>query len=298
MTQKHTMPPLISLRAFAAFSRHGLVRDAADELGVSHTVVSRHIQNLEYFLKIKLVQKSGRNLVLTDAGTLFAEQINQAFGIISSASTNLRRGKNSTLHLSCMAGLASRRILGVLQEIEQAIGVGSITLQPQLLGPDLVHGGADVELTYSETVPATPGLKAEVFATPRILPVASPGFMRQHGPVESVADLARLPLIFERSPGQWQHWLAKAGLTDIPDLHGIKLWHGHLTLEGARLGQGVALVSSLIAMPSFENGELVKVTDSLVYLGDYYMVASTQAWRRPEVRKLRDWLVLAFSQDC
>ena len=63
------LPPLLALRAFDVFARLGTVRAAADELAVSHTVVSRHIQNLEQSVGVKLVAKSGRGLCLTLTGT-------------------------------------------------------------------------------------------------------------------------------------------------------------------------------------------------------------------------------------
>ncbi|MBE2278109.1 MAG: LysR family transcriptional regulator [Rhodobacteraceae bacterium] len=297
MNASRNIPPLISLRAFEAYSRHGLVREAAEELSISHTVVSRHIQNLEYFLKVDLVRKSGRNLVLTREGERYAEQIRRAFGIIASASTGLRRGTDSALHISCMPGLATRRILGMLSEIEKTIEVGNLTLQPQLLGAEMLKGGADVELTYSEAVPAIPGVSAEIFASPRIIPVASPELLAGAGEIRSLADLTRLPLIHEKTARQWESWLTKAGMVEIPELRGIKLWQGNLSIEGARLGQGVALVSTLIAKPSLALGEIVEVIPSNVRLGDYYMMASDQTWKRPEVQKLRDWLRAVFGEE-
>ncbi|WP_170067253.1 LysR substrate-binding domain-containing protein [Roseovarius confluentis] len=297
MNASRSTPPLTSLRAFEAFSRHGLVREAAEELSISHTVVSRHIQNVEYFLKVKLVQKSGRNIVLTKEGLRYAQQIRRAFGIIVAASAELQRKPENTLHISCKPGLATRRILGMLSEIESRIGVRNLTLQPQLLGADMLKDGADVELTYSETVPDIPGLTAEIFASPRIIAVASPTFMDGVRGEMTLDMLSSLPLIHEKNTRQWENWLTKAGMTQIPELQGVKLWQGNLSIEGARYGQGVALVSTLIAQPALKKGHIVEVIPSDVRLGDYYMMASEQTWKRAEVLELLDFLRSVFADE-
>lgn len=297
LLEKRSLPPLIALRAFEAFARRGLVRVAADELAVSHTVISRHIQNLELSIGMKLVKKEGRGLLLTPEGAQFAQQLGRAFDIIAMATTDLRRGEENSLHICCMAGLAARRLLRMLPEIEEFIGVHGITLEPTTASPDLLRGEADVEITYSEAPPSTPGVLAEVFAQPRILAVASPGFARAHPGLTRAADLVNLPLIHERSTHQWESWLAKAGVEDIPKLRGPRLWHGHLSLEGAKLGQGVALVSSLIGDSAIEAGDLVEVVPSHVRLGNYYIIAAARRWQEQPIQRLRDWLVLTFAAE-
>ena len=288
------IPPLSSLRAFEAFCRHGLVREAADELSISHTVVSRHIQNLELYLGVKLVKKSGRNLILTPEGKKFSEQLIQAFGIMAHAVAGLQRGSNEVLHIACMAGFASRRLLGMLSDMEAALGISQVLLEPNLVGQGLLRGQADVELAYYETYEPLPGLRTEIFATPRIVPVASPAFMEKHGPVECLEDLVKLPLIHEKSTGLWQRWLRKAGLESVPPLTGVDLWHGNMTLDGARIGRGVALVSELIAAPSLQTGELVEVLPPNIHHGAYYITATNELWKSAKVKNLKKWLEATF----
>lgn len=62
------MPPLTALRAFEAVGRTGSVRSAGEELSVNHSVVSRHIRNLEQWLGVKLVETRGRGIALTRLG--------------------------------------------------------------------------------------------------------------------------------------------------------------------------------------------------------------------------------------
>ena len=93
------LPPLLALRAFDIVARQGSVRAVADEMAVSHTVVSRHIQNLELSVGVKLVARAGRGLSLTRKGFRFAGQLRRAFDLIADARNELRNGGMAAFHL-------------------------------------------------------------------------------------------------------------------------------------------------------------------------------------------------------
>ena len=66
------------LRYFWMVARKGGVRRAAEELHVSQPSISAQLHLLEESLGQKLFRRSGRNLVLTDAGQLvlnYADEI-------------------------------------------------------------------------------------------------------------------------------------------------------------------------------------------------------------------------------
>ena len=290
------LPPLLAVRAFEGFSRWGSVRQCAEELSVSHTVISRHIQNLETAVGTKLVRKSGRGLEMTREGQRYAAQLRRALDIIADASSDLRQGEDA-LHVCCMAGLASRRLLGRLGELEEALNGRELTLEPTSTRPDFNRNEADAEIVYLEELNLGDELCAELFARPLIRAVASPAFCNRYPEVFSAEDVLRLPLIHERNTQRWSQWLSIAGVTDIPRLRGPRLWHGHLTLEAACMGQGIALVSELLADEKIAAGELVEVLPMTIRLGGYYFIAPTRKWNDPAIVRLRSWLHSVFPHE-
>src|SRR5882724_12531992 len=82
------LPPLKALQAFEAASRHGSFAQGADELTVTPSAISHHIQQLETFLGVQLFQRHAGRAVLTSAGRTYASEIKYAFSVISDA-TNL-----------------------------------------------------------------------------------------------------------------------------------------------------------------------------------------------------------------
>jgi len=64
---------LTQLATLRAFVRTGTLTAAADNLGYTPGAVSQHVSSLEKALGARLVERSGRQLVLTDAGRVLAE---------------------------------------------------------------------------------------------------------------------------------------------------------------------------------------------------------------------------------
>ena len=102
-------------------------RAAGDELAVSHTVVSRHLRNLKEWLGVKLVEPSGRGLVLTREGALYHAKIGRAFEAIARATVELRPTARQALPIWCFPGLANRRLLARLPELEALLPDWEIT---------------------------------------------------------------------------------------------------------------------------------------------------------------------------
>ena len=294
MTRRR-LPPLVTVRAFESFSRTGTVRAAAAELAVSHTVVSRHIQNLEEAVGVSLVRKDGRGLKPTREGERFADKARRAFDMLEEATAELAHGRGDAIHICCMVGLASHRLLARLPMLEASLADTDVILQPTSERPDFDRDEADAEIVYLEHEEQIDGVRSELLVRPRILAVASPALMRRHPRLVSADQLIQLPLLHERSTALWETWLHAQGVVDVPSLRGPRLWHGHLTLEAARLGQGVALVSDLICWDRLKSGDLVEAVPSSTQMGGYYFVAPAAKWSDPHLTVVRRWLAATLA---
>lgn len=77
-------PPLSALRGFEAAARLGSFHQAAEELHLTQSAISQQIRSLEAFLEQPLFFRTGRSVVLTDAG-LCPPLANAAAGRLQSA---------------------------------------------------------------------------------------------------------------------------------------------------------------------------------------------------------------------
>lgn len=291
------IPSLVALRAFEAVARTGSVRAAGEELAVSPTVVSRHLQNLQRDLGVALVAPRGRGLVLTPSGEAFQAKVARAFGLLREAARDIRPVQRRSLEIWCTPGLANKRLLSRLPELDARLERWEIVLQPTLAHPNFERREADAEIVYYYDFVPRADTSAELLARPRVFPVASPAF-REHLPqAVSASDLLQYPLIHEESTENWERWFELSGVSHLPDLRGPRLWHAHLAIDAARLGQGIALANTFLVEEDLAAGRLCEIGAGDVRPGGYYLVTPVSMWREQPVMALRTWLKSVLQAD-
>ena len=77
------------LRVLVAVARYGSVTAAARALNYAQPSVSHHLARLEAETGIKLIQRAGRGIRLTDAGRLLAERAAEVIGRLDAAENEL-----------------------------------------------------------------------------------------------------------------------------------------------------------------------------------------------------------------
>jgi DNA-binding transcriptional LysR family regulator len=77
------------LRVLVAVERHGSVTAAARALNYAQPSVSHHLARLEAETGIKLIERAGRGIRLTDAGRLLAERAAEVIGRLDAAENEL-----------------------------------------------------------------------------------------------------------------------------------------------------------------------------------------------------------------
>ena len=283
------LPPLLMVRAFEAVGRTGSMRKAADDIGVSHTVVSHHLRNLEGWLNASLIERSPRGVTLTPEGRQFYMAVSGALGAIASAALEIRpQTRQGALRIWCMPGLASRWLTPRLSELEKHLPGVEIILRAIDRLPDFTRYEADVMLVFGGREEVPPD--AHMIVRPRVFPVVSPEWAAAHPVPSSVKDLMSQPLLHEETRGQWRRWLIAAGIDDPGDLTGPRLWNANLCLDAALAGQGIALTFAPMVTDLIRSGQLIEVLDTEVTLGAYFLVAPGERWTDPILAKFRKWV--------
>lgn len=283
------LPPLTGLRAFEAVARRASMRKAADDLSVCHTVVSRHVRNLEAWFGTRLVETGPRGIRLTEEGARLASAVGEAFDTIAAATSSIRpSGVGRSLRLWCVPGLAAQWLTARIADLEASLPGVEIVLRATIDRPDFARHEADAEITYDEGIPE--GGRTQLLERSRLFPVASPRWLAEHGPIDTPEGLARARLIHEVSHDQWRRWFDLIGWRPQAPLEGPRLWYASSALDAAVAGQGVALATRLQAADHLRDGRLVELLETDVGLGDYWLVAPEGRWNDPTLVRLRRWL--------
>lgn len=292
---RRQLPPLSMVRAFEAVGRLSSMRKAADELAVCHTVVSRHVRNLEAWFGARLVERSPRGIQLTEEGRIFLRSVSSAFDLIASATAELRPSTARGLfRVWCVPGLAARWLAPRLAGLQEALPGVEIVLRATKERPNFAHYEADGEIAYGAE--STAAARSELLERSRLFPVASPAWIAAHPPIESLEDLTKVTLIHEESRDQWRQWFELAGHRPPGDLAGPRLWYASSALDAAVAGQGVALATRLQAADDIQTGRLIELLETDVSMGNYWFVAPEARWNDPVVSRFRAWLARSVDE--
>ena len=123
-----------------------------------------------------------------------------------------------------------------------------------------------------------------------VTPLASPTFVREHGPFEAPQDLEGEPLL--RSPLEpWRTWFAAHDLDWPEPVDGSQFNDIGLMCDAAAAGMGVALVRMKLAAPWLENGTLVPLYPRHVPSPHaHYLCWRTGTMDRWECAAFAEWL--------
>ena len=198
--------PLRAITVFHTAARAGSVSLAAQELGVTPSAVSQQIASLEVHLGTALMVKSGRHVVLTEAGERYFEMIAENVDRIADATENVRGYLSSrALIVRATPSLSTKWLLPRLSRFLDANPNLDVRIDATNEPTDFSREGVDIEIRHGEG--NWPGLFVEGLAEERFLPVCAPTLCAP-GTLEP-SDLPAYRLIHSvKSQMQWGGWFA------------------------------------------------------------------------------------------
>ncbi|HEX7814027.1 LysR substrate-binding domain-containing protein [Dyella sp.] len=244
------------LRGFVAVGRHMSITQAAHELCLSQSAVSRQVQALEQRLGVKLLQRGHRAVTFTAEGErLFREadaalrQLQQA--VTSISATNIPQ----PVTVSASIGLTSLWLLprlGRFQQQHPAIDL-RVAASNRLVNLDV--DDVDLAIRYCASADAPNG--ARRLFDEQIAPVASTQPGRHHlqspddldGSVLLEYDDARRPWL------QWRDWLQARSWKVRPKAI-LRFTQYDQVVHSALAGQGIALGRIPLLGSWLEGGQL------------------------------------------
>ncbi|MDE2253868.1 MAG: LysR family transcriptional regulator [Betaproteobacteria bacterium] len=285
------IPPLTTLLAFEAVARRRSFALAAGELNLTASAISHQIARLEAYLGVKLFDRTGQRVMLSEAGTAYLRRVGGALGAIGAATDDVRQGVRNTLYVHASPSFASLWLMPRLGAFANAHPQVSLFLSASPTHSDFALGQADLDIRYG--VPSWSDLVVRPLFDEQIMPLVSPTLLHQHR-IEAPADLLRVPLIQSTvSVVQWKDWLSAQGLRNAPEHFPLRFDRAQLTLDAAVQGLGVALESSTIAAPHIREGRLLAPfgPERALTIQGHFLVYPARHAKRAEVEIFAQWLL-------
>jgi len=291
-----TLPPLTALRAFEAAARLSSFTKAARELHVTPAAVSHQIRGLEKYLGVTLFRRTTRRLVLTEQGQRAAEHFREGFDRLARGVELLRSGNGGgSLTVSVTTAFASRWLVPRLGRFARRNPDLDLRLRTGSQPVDFDHDEVDVAVRIGRGGFAG-ALPVPLFGE-SVAPLASPSFIRQHS-IRKPADLARVPLLHDDSmrrvgrPPGWAEWFRAANVRGVDAERGLHFDDGHLVLQAAAAGRGVALGRLTYALDDLEERRLKMPFAPVLEMElKYYLLLPEARASEPAIAAFRTWIV-------
>lgn len=253
------MDRIDAMRAFVTVVSEGAFTRAAERLNMSPQLVSKYVSQLEQHLGVRLLNRTTRQIHLTEAGTSYhqrAQQVLHDIDDMESQIGDLQTEAKGVLRISAPVSFAIRHMAPLLSEFQKAHpGVG-IDLQLNDRKVDVVEEGFDVVLRIGHLKSSS--LIAKRIAPIRIVVCASPAYLKQNGTPQHLEDLQghrylRYSYIELDASQPLHRWLQNNGQNDS---NGMTSNNGDVLVEAAIAGAGIALQPTFISGPAIKEGKL------------------------------------------
>lgn len=282
------LPPMTALPAFEATARLGSVSAAADELGRTHSAVSKQLKNLSQDLGVKLFEKHGTGLRLTDAGHDFHLIVAKSLGEISDGWRALRSEKfTEQVVIGISSTLSQRWLMPRLSGFYSDFSRARITQNTGLRSLAVID---DEDLCGVITWDR---LRTSLSELPNHTSVGDVEIHLVHAPdfdvvAEDSLIKTRQILTLDSTPKAWSRWAEQKGTKVVFETE-THFPHAHLMIEAAVRGDGVALIEGRLIERELRD-ELLVSNSSLRIKGGFAVTITKKGETSAGMAAFVSWL--------
>lgn len=286
MAMAARIPPIQCLLTFEALARLRSVTLAAEELCVTPSAVSHRVRQLEQIIGTKLFGRA--DFSLTTDGSEYLAHVREGLTVLGRFPGREGGGGKRKLRVAVTPTFSRSVLMPRLRGFIEAYPEIDLTLQVSIPLLDVVAEDADLMIRFGT------GRYADVehlcLMTDEVTPLASPAYLREHGPFDSVEELLAAKLI--KSPLEpWRTWFLAHGVEAPEPAEGSSFNDIGLMCDAAAQGLGIALVRLKLGAPWLENGTLERLSERNVPSPHaHYLCWRTGAMDRWECAAFAEWL--------
>ena len=289
------------LALFVAVVEAGSFRQAADNLGIDNSVVSRGVKRLEQKLATQLLNRTTRRVTLTDEGDWFYRRAANLLDEMAAAENQLlarRQQPQGILRVDAATPFILHQLVPLIGEFRRRYPAIELQLESSDGFINLLERRVDVPIRIGE--PADSSLRALPLGSSRLRILAAPAYLARCGTPVLPADLAQHQLLGFSTSDNLNLWplMGEHGdrLAIAPQL---KASSGETLRQLALAGEGLVCLSDFMTAADRASGALVEVLarSNSGASRPIHAVFYTDAQRDPRLRAWLDFLREKLTPD-
>jgi len=255
------MDRLTSMSVFVVAADEGSLLAAARRHGLSSSMAGKHVAAIEADLNVRLMQRTTRSLVLTEAGRAYyarCKRILEEFEDAKREAADARGNVRGTLRVAAPVTYATLQLSDVAASFMERYPAVTLDVVLSDRYVDMVEEGIDVAVRIGRLRDSN--LIARWLAPCRMVLCAAVRFLDQTGPLRTISDVRRQPrLAFSDavSPGDWTLTDADGTSHIIDGPIRMSANNMQMLLAAALSGRGITYGPSFVFDQHLRSGELV-----------------------------------------
>lgn len=299
------MDQLTALKLFARIIDVGTISGAGQTMGMSSTASSKALQDLEATLGVRLLNRSTRHVVVTEAGQHLFQRIGGLLDDLDMALQEagaLQDEPVGLLRVTARRSFALTHILPALPRFHRTNPRLEIALT--LTEALDITPNEEADLVIRLGMPSQKTLMAHELASSERLLCASPEYLTHRGTPSGPQSLADHDCLFYRQGYEPALWLFEMpdGTMEVPISGPLISNSGEALLAAATNGLGLVVLPRWLVARDIQRGALVHCLPAIpVYPAGYnaaiYAVHARGAYVPTKVKVFIDYLVDCIGED-
>lgn len=286
------IPDMAVLQAFECAARHGSFTQAAAELNLTQSAVSRQIRTLETQLGITLFERIRKRVVLSSTGSMLLPEVvrllNQAEEVVSRAMASVDGQR--TLTVATLPTFGNRWLMRRLPAFLRTHPKTILNVVSRSEPFDLAAEDIDLVIHYGQPVWAH--ATCTYLCKEEVLPVGSPELVGSSEVFEP-SHLSTAPLLhLTTRPKLWTEWFQSNGCEGMAVYSGHRFDQFSMIIEAAVQGLGFALLPRYLIEDEIGSGRLEIALDMPLFTtNSYYLVTPDSNRGSPASLQFQEWLL-------
>lgn len=293
------MQDLTGMAVFARVVDAGSFSAAARALGLSKSAVSKQVRRLEEELKVRLLNRTTRQLSLTEAGTAFYQGCQRVVAEAEAAVDavdHLAASVRGTLRVNAPMSFGATHLAPALADFMPRCPELRVDLTLNDRRVDLVEEGYDLAVRIGTL--ADSSLVARRLAPNRTILVAAPAYLERRGGPQVPEDLNdHEGLYYSYLDGVVWRLAGPDGDREVRPVCRLQINNGGAILNAACAGLGVAFLPTFICGDAVRDGRLLRVLPDWEAgnQSGVHVIFPPRANLLPKVRVFIDFLAERFA---
>lgn len=286
-------PNLQNVATFIKVVEVGGFAAAARELGVTQSTVSRRVAELERHLNRKLLERTTRRLLLTEAGATYCESVRTFISGLAEADANLSDSGSDAqgwLRITMPLGLGRAVVVPGLVRFAERHPRLRLDLDLSDRYVDILQEGYDFAVRFAE--PHASGLEAKSVRSVERIICATPVFLRAY-PIERAADLENDRCLVQRTYAPLLSWsvLERGSAITLKVKPRMVLSEIYSVWDMTRAGMGAAILPDFLVEDDLKSGRLVRLQNVTLTPRRIFLVWPAHKAQLRRVVAIREFLL-------